>query len=85
MKDLIDTVELMLSNDYKERFISEYYQTEIRYNKLHEMIVRYEANTLDFEPKWSIDILKKQASYMGDYLYMLEVRAEIEGIELWEI
>ncbi len=82
MKDLIDTVELMLSNDYKERFISEYYQTEIRYNKLHEMIVRYEANTLDFEPKCSIDILKKQASYMGDYLYMLEVRAEIEGIEL---
>ena len=82
MKNLIDTVEFMLSNDYKERFISEYYQTEIRYNKLHEMIVRYEANTLNFEPKCSIDILKKQASYMGDYLYMLEVRAEIEGIEL---
>ena len=82
MKDLIDTVEFMLSNDYKERFISEYYQTEIRYNKLHEMIVRYEANTLNFEPKCSIDILKKQASYMGDYLYMLEVRAEIESIEL---
>ena len=80
--DLIDTVEFMLSNDYKERFISEYYQTEIRYNKLHEMIVRYEANTLNFEPKCSIDILKKQASYMGNYLYMLEVRAEIEGIEL---
>lgn len=82
MMDLIDTVELMTSNDYKERFKAEYYQTEIRYNKLHEMIVRYEANTLNFEPKCSIDILKKQASYMGDYLYMLEVRAEIEGIEL---
>ena len=82
MKDLIDTVELMASDDYKERFKAEYYQTEIRYNKLHEMIVRYEANTLNFEPKCSIDILKKQASYMGNYLYMLEVRAEIEGIEL---
>lgn len=82
MKDLIDTVELMASDDYKQRFKAEYYQTEIRYNKLHEMIVRYEANTLNFEPKCSIDILKKQASYMGDYLYMLEVRAEIEGIEL---
>ena len=85
MKDLIDTVELMASDDYKQRFKAEYYQTEIRYNKLHEMIVRYEANTLNFEPKCSIDILKKQASYMGDYLYMLEVRAEIEGIELWKI
>ena len=82
MMDLIDTVELMASDDYKQRFKAEYYQTEIRYNKLHEMIVRYEANTLNFEPKCSIDILKKQASYMGDYLYMLEVRAEIEGIEL---
>lgn len=82
MKDLIDTVELMASDDYKQRFKAEYYQTEIRYNKLHEMIVRYEANTLNFEPKCSIDIFKKQASYMGDYLYMLEVRAEIEGIEL---
>ena len=82
MMDLIDTVELMTSNDYKERFKGEYYQTEIRYNKLHEMIVRYEANALDFEPKCSIDILKKQATYMGNYLYMLEVRAEIEGIEL---
>lgn len=82
MKDLIDTVELMASDDYKQRFKAEYYQTEIRYNKLHEMIVRYEANTLNFEPKCSIEILKKQASYMGDYLYMLEVRAEIEGIEL---
>lgn len=82
MKDLIDTVELMASDDYKQRFKAEYYQTEIRYNKLHEMIVRYEANTLNFEPKCSIDIFKKQASYMGNYLYMLEVRAEIEGIEL---
>ena len=82
MKDLIDTVELMASDDYKQRFKAEYYQTEIRYNKLHEMIVRYEANALDFEPKCSIEILKKQASYMGNYLYMLEVRAEIEGIEL---
>ena len=30
MKDLIDTVELMASDDYKERFKAEYYQTEIR-------------------------------------------------------
>ena len=82
MKDLIDTVELMASDDYKQRFLAEYYQTQIRYNKLHKMIIGYEANTLNFEPKCSIDILKKQASYMGNYLYMLEVRAEIEGIEL---
>lgn len=80
--ELLDTIELMSSNDYKDRFKAEYYQTKIRYDKLHEMIVKYDANTLDFEPKCSIEILKKQASHMGNYLYMLEVRAEIEGIEL---
>lgn len=80
--ELLDTIELMSSNDYKDRFKAEYYQTKIRYDKLHEMIIKYDANTLNFEPKCSIEILKKQASYMGNYLYMLEVRAEIEGINL---
>lgn len=80
--ELLDTIELMSSNDYKDRFKAEYYQTKIRYDKLHKMIIKYDANTLDFEPKCSIEILKKQASYMGNYLYMLEVRSEIEGIEL---
>ena len=80
--DLIDTVELMNSSDYKERFKAEYLQTKIRYDKLHRMIVKYEAKTLDFEPSCPIDLLKSQASAMGNYLYALEVRAEIEKIEL---
>ena len=37
---LKDTVELMLSDDYKDRFKAEYYQTKIRYDKLHKMIVK---------------------------------------------
>jgi len=80
--DLKDTVELMLSEDYKERFKAEYYQTKIRYEKLHKMVVKYDAKTLDFDPSSDIDFLKLQASNMGQYLYCLEVRAEIEGIEL---
>ena len=40
---LKDTIKLMESEDYKERFKAEYYQTKIRYNKLHEMIIKYEA------------------------------------------
>lgn len=80
--ELKDTIELMQSEDYKERFIAEYSQTKIRYDKLHAMIVKHEAGTLNFTPKCSIDLLKLQASYMGNYLYTLEVRAEIEGIEL---
>lgn len=80
--ELKDTIEMMKSDDFKERFKAEYYQTKIRYDKLHAMIVKYEAGTLDFEPKCKIDILKEQASHMGMYLYILEVRAEIEGIVL---
>ena len=80
--ELKDTVVLMESNDFKDRFKAEYYQTKIRYEKLHNMIVKYEAGTLNFEPKCNIDLLKKQASAMGNYLYALEVRAEIEGINL---
>lgn len=80
--ELKDTIEMMQSEDYKERFIAEYGQTKIRYDKLHAMIVKYEAGTLNFTPKCSIELLKEQASYMGKYLYTLEVRAEIEGIVL---
>lgn len=80
--ELLDTVELMVSDDYKNRMKAEYFQTKIRYDKLHKMIVKYESNTLDFEPSCSLDLLKKQASAMGQYLYYLEMRAEIEGIEL---
>lgn len=80
--ELKDTIEMMQSDDFKERFKAEYYQTKIRYDKLHTMIVKYEAGTLTFEPKCDIGLLKGQASYMGQYLYTLEVRAEIEGIVL---
>ena len=79
---LQDTIELMNSEDFKDRFKAEYYQTKIRYDKLHAMIVKYEAGTLNFEPKCSLELLKKQASYMGQYLFVLEVRAQIEGVDL---
>ena len=80
--ELKDTIPLMLSSDYKERFIGEYLQTKIRYNKLHDMVVKYEADVLDFTPKCNLNLLKQQKSCMGQYLYCLEVRAIIEGIDL---
>lgn len=81
---LRDTVALMESSDYKDRFKGEYWQTKIRYDKLHKMVVKYEAGTLDFTPTTPLDILKKQLSYMGMYLYTLEIRAQLEGIELFK-
>lgn len=80
--ELKETVELMNSSDYKERFIAEYWQTKSRYEKLHNLVVKHDANKLDFELSCPIDLLKEQLSYMGRYLYCLEVRAQIEEIKL---
>lgn len=82
MKTLKDTIALMVSDDYKDRFKAEYYQTKIRYNKLHKMITKAEAGTLDFTPTVPLELLIEQKSLMGQYLHKLEIRAEIEGIEL---
>ena len=85
MMKLSGTVDMMLSEDYKERFKAEYYQTKIRYNKLHKTVVQYEAGTLPFTPKCSLELLKAQKAAMGQYLYTLEVRAAIEGIDIDEV
>lgn len=82
MKKLVDTIELMQSEDYKERFKAEYFQTKIRYQKLHTMLIKNEAGKLDFKPVTPIQILMNQKRYMGEYLRCLEIRAEIEGISL---
>ena len=47
---LEDTEDLMYSSDFKDRFKAEYYQTKIRYEKLHKMLNKYKAGTLDFKP-----------------------------------
>lgn len=80
--NLNDTVKMMNSADYKERFKAEYWQTKIRYEKLHRMTVKYEAGTLDFEPSCDLHLLLEQKKYMGLYLNRLEVRAAIEKIDL---
>ena len=38
MMELKDTIQMMQSADYKERFKAEYYQTVIRYEKLDAML-----------------------------------------------
>lgn len=79
--DLSETVEIMSSPDYKIRLVAEYVQTKIRYEKLHNLIVRYDANKLDFEPLCPIDILRQQKQTMGQYLYSLQVRMCMEDIK----
>lgn len=93
--ELKDTVELMTSSDYKERFKAEYLQTKIRYEKLKHynniieasLRMRYEerdSHVTIVEPPHDCprDMLKEQQHIMGEYLHILEVRAIIENIEL---
>ena len=79
---LKDTVEMMISQDFKERFKAEYYQLLFRLNALKGMLIKWENNMLDFEPKCSKETLENQVIFMQGYMDLLRLRAKIEEIEL---
>lgn len=80
--ELEDTIEMMTSEDYKERFKAEYYQTKIRYGKLKYMLERWDDGTLDFIPTCPRSTYDLQISAMIDYIAILEARAVMEGVAL---
>lgn len=91
MMKLKDTVTMMNSEDYKERFKAEYLQTKIRYEKLKAFNNKIEAaERTQYMAKavtmpthdCPLDLLREQQALMGQYLHLLEVRAVIEGVEL---
>lgn len=91
MRDSFEEVDVKIfineednMEDYKVRFVKEYKELKERYGKLHKMIVKAEAGTLDFEPDCPLDLLKQQAKAMGEYLHILEIRAEIEKVNINE-
>lgn len=84
--ELKETINGMTSADYKERFIAEYQQTKIRYEKLKHFCDVIEASHIAKieEPKHDcpLELLREQQSIMGQYLHVLELRAVIENIVL---
>ncbi len=86
--ELKDTVEMMNSSDYKERFKAEYYQTKIRYDKLEKFVNKIKAcqyfETEDRMPAHDcpVGMLIEQLDNMRYYLNLLQQRAFIESIEL---
>lgn len=80
--ELIDTMEMMKSTDYKERFRAEYFQLKIREKGLAKMLEKYKLGTLSFTPSCSYDILNGQLKSMHLYGTYLEERAEIESVDL---
>ena len=82
MKTLKETVELMISSDYRERFVAEYEQLVIRYKGLRNMLDKWDRSELDFIPTCPRSTYNMQIKAMTDYIAVLEARAVMEGIEL---
>ena len=80
--DLIETSEMMCSEDYRERFRAEWLQVKIRIDGLEKMLQGYKHNTLKFVPSCSYQLLNSQLSAMKTYAGILEERARIEHINL---
>ncbi len=84
--ELKETVELMNSVDYKDRFIAEYHQVKIRYEKLKNFCNKIEVETMlgkeVTKHDCPLELLREQQKYMGLYLSVLEKRALIENVEL---
>lgn len=84
--ELKETVELMNSKDYKERFVAEYHQVKIRYEKLKNFCNKIEVEEMlgkeVTKHDCPLELLREQQKYMGLYLSVLETRALIENVEL---
>lgn len=84
--ELKETVELMNSDDYKERFVAEYHQVKIRYEKLKNFCNKIEVEEMlgkeVTKHDCPLELLREQQKYMGLYLSVLEKRALIENIVL---
>ena len=82
MMILKDTIDMMNSSEYQQRFKAEYYQLVIRYYKLKVMLDKWDNGTLEFTPTCPRSTYNIQIKAMTDYIAILEARAVMEDIDL---
>lgn len=80
--ELNETVELMNSANYKDRFKGEYFQVKIRHDKQKVMCDKWDEGKLNFKPTCPREIYDLQLDSMKKYMDILVIRAKIEDIEL---
>ena len=80
--ELRETIDLMNSEDYRERFRAEYYQVKIRYEKLKAMLDKWDSGELNFYPTCPRSTYDIQTAAMKEYIAILEARAVMETIGL---
>ena len=84
--ELKDTVDMMLSNDRKIRFLGEYWQAQIRYEKLHAFVIKVKAGLFREDLlSCPLENLVAEKAALGNYLQQLEIRAAIENIDLYDL
>lgn len=81
---LAETIVMMVSPDYKERFKAEYAQLKIRVEGLGNMVEKYKNGELPFKPTCSCDLLEYQLENMEEYMFALKERARVEDVDLSE-
>ena len=75
-------------DDWKERLVEEYHQLKERWEKIkaannkQEVALELDTTAQPRRCYYANELLRRQQRAMGEYLHLLELRAELEGIEL---
>lgn len=83
--ELKETIEMMNSEDYKQRFKAEYFQVTIRLRKLKEMLSDWDKGELKFVPTCPRSTYELQTRAMEDYKAVLQARAKMEDVNIYEV
>ena len=76
LETLEDTVDMMLSDSWSDRFLAELIQTEMRRDKLEDALVKIALSDKKYNEE-EVELLKKQYRIMSDYIHVLEERVDL--------
>jgi len=79
--NLVETVNLMCSNNWEDRFVAEYAQLMIRLSKLDD-VLNNASDTYSVIDDRIKSLMLKQRDAMESYKACLEKRADIVGVDL---
>ncbi|MBQ8603883.1 MAG: hypothetical protein IJ410_03445 [Oscillospiraceae bacterium] len=79
--ELKDTVNLMLSDDWRDRLKAEWLQVKIRHERLIGFIEAADQGKTNYRSEEGRAVLKSQRDMMANYMTVLEWRMKDAGIE----
>ena len=75
-RTLADTVDMMLSDFWADRFYAELLQAKLRRDKLEDALVKVALGDKEYDEK-ELELLRKQYRIMNDYIDVLEEREDL--------